>query len=137
MVDKMRETYDQNVIIEADPEIIPQLEMGKQGVIFYIAEEAVNNARKHAQAKHIWVRLKTSGGERVLLEIEDDGVGFNVDILSKDYESRGSLGMVNLQERTEMVNGALQIESAEGQGAKITVIIPISEEAAERLRRGL
>jgi signal transduction histidine kinase len=137
MVDKMRETYDQNVIIEADPEIIPQLEMGKQGVIFYIAEEAVNNARKHAQAKHIWVRLKTSVEERVLLEIEDDGVGFNVDLLSKDYESRGSLGMVNLQERTEMVNGALQIESAEGQGTKITVIIPISEEAAERLRRGL
>ena len=137
MVDKMRETYDQNVTIEADPEIIPQLEMGKQGVIFYIADEAVNNARKHAQAKHIWVRLKTSDEERVLLEIEDDGVGFNVDILSKDYESRGSLGMVNLQERTEMVNGALQIESAEGQGTKITVIIPISEEAAERLRRGL
>jgi signal transduction histidine kinase len=137
MVDKMRETYDQNVIIEADPEIIPQLEMGKQGVIFYIAEEAVNNARKHAKAKHIWVRLKTSHSERVLLEIEDDGVGFNVDVLSKDYESRGSLGMVNLQERTEMVNGALQIESAEGQGTKITVIIPISEEAAERLRRGL
>jgi signal transduction histidine kinase len=137
MVDKMRETYDQNVTIEADPEIIPQLEMGKQGVIFYIAEEAVNNARKHAQAKHIWVRLKTSDEERVLLEIEDDGVGFNVDLLSKDYESRGSLGMVNLQERTEMVNGALQIESAEGQGTKITVIIPISEEAAERLRRGL
>jgi signal transduction histidine kinase len=137
MVDKMRETYDQNVIIEADPEIIPQLEMGKQGVIFYIAEEAVNNARKHAKAKHIWVRLKTSHSERVLLEIEDDGVGFNVDILSKDYESRGSLGMVNLQERTEMVNGALQIESAEGRGTKITVIIPLSEEAAERLRRGL
>lgn len=137
MVDKMRETYDQSVIIEADPGFIPQLEMGKQGVIFYIAEEAVNNARKHAQAKHIWVRLKTSDEERILLEIEDDGVGFNVDILSKDYESRGSLGMVNLQERTEMVNGALQIESAEGQGTKITVIIPISEEAAERLRRGL
>jgi signal transduction histidine kinase len=97
----------------------------------------VNNARKHAQAKHIWVRLKTSAGEMVLLEIEDDGVGFDVNVLSNDYESRGSLGMVNLQERTELVNGALQIESAEGQGTKIAVIIPLTEDAAERIRRGM
>ncbi len=137
MSDKMRDTYDQNVIIEAEPEVISQLEMGKQGVIFYIVEEAVNNARKHAQAKHIWVRLKTSEEEMVLLEIEDDGVGFDLDLLSNDYESRGSLGMVNLQERTELVNGALQIESAEGQGTKIAVIIPLTEDAAEYIRRGM
>ena len=137
MSDKMRDTYDQNVIIEAEPEVISQLEMGKQGVIFYIVEEAVNNARKHAQAKHIWVRLKTTEEEMVLLEIEDDGVGFDLDLLSNDYESRGSLGMVNLQERTELVNGALQIESAEGQGTKIAVIIPLTEDAAEYIRRGM
>ena len=137
MSDKMRDTYDQNVIIEAGPEVISQLEMGKQGVIFYIVEEAVNNARKHAQAKHIWVRLKTAEEEMVLLEIEDDGVGFDLDLLSNDYESRGSLGMVNLQERTELVNGALQIESAEGQGTKIAVIIPLTEDAAEYIRRGM
>ena len=137
MSDKMCDTYDQNVIIEAEPEVISQLEMGKQGVIFYIVEEAVNNARKHAQAKHIWVRLKTTEEEMVLLEIEDDGVGFDLDLLSNDYESRGSLGMVNLQERTELVNGALQIESAEGQGTKIAVIIPLTEDAAEYIRRGM
>lgn len=136
MSDKMHETYDQDMIIEADSEIISQLELGKQGVIFYIAEEAVNNARKHAQAKHIWLRLRAGNDELAILEIEDDGVGFDLNILSQGYESRGSLGMVNLQERTEMVNGALEIESAEGQGTKITIIIPLSEEAAERIRRG-
>ncbi|MCK5315220.1 MAG: hypothetical protein KAJ53_08865 [Anaerolineales bacterium] len=45
--------------------------------------------------------------------------------------------MVNLQERTELVNGALQIESAEGQGTKIAVIIPLTEDAAEYIRRGM
>ena len=39
------------------------MEMGKQGVIFYIIEEAVNNARKHANAANIWVRLKAGGGQ--------------------------------------------------------------------------
>jgi signal transduction histidine kinase len=136
MSDKMLETYDQSVVIEADHEVVPQLDLSKQGVIFYIAEEAVNNARKHAQAKHIWVRLRSSDEELAVLEIEDDGLGFDVGVLSQDYERRGSLGMVNLQERTEMVNGALEIESAEAQGTKITVIIPLTEEASERIWRG-
>ena len=52
----MKETYNQNVIIEADPRVVDSLEQTKQAVAFYIAEEAVNNARKHAQAEHIYVR---------------------------------------------------------------------------------
>ena len=54
----MRETYTQNVVIDVNEKVIENLEMGKQGVIFYIVEEAVNNARKHAAAANIWVRLK-------------------------------------------------------------------------------
>jgi signal transduction histidine kinase len=136
MADKMRETYNQNVIIEADDKVIPDLEMGKQAVIFYIVEEAVNNARKHAQAAHIWVRLKPLEEGVVLLEIEDDGVGFDVGAVDSTYEKRGSLGLVNIRERAELVNGIPRIDSAEGKGTRIRVVIPLNEEAADRLRRG-
>lgn len=137
MADKMHETYSQNVIIDADQNVIPQLEMGKQTVIFYIAEEAVNNARKHAQAAHIWVRLKSVDKDLVLLEIQDDGVGFNVSSVDATYETRGSLGMINMRERAELVNGLLRIESAEGRGTRIRVLTPLTEEGSDRLRRGL
>jgi signal transduction histidine kinase len=137
MAEKMRDTYDQNVVIEVDPKIIPELEAGKQTIIFYIAEEAVNNARKHAQAAHIWVRLKNIGSEIALLEIQDDGVGFNLGAVDATYDHRGSLGMVNMRERTELVNGVLKIESAEGNGTWIRVLIPLSEAAADRIRRGV
>jgi signal transduction histidine kinase len=137
MAEKMHDTYNQNVIVEADPEIISQLEMGRQGVIFYIAEEAVNNARKHAQAAHIWVRLKPAGDELALLEIEDDGVGFDSRMVEANYDNRGSLGMVNMRERTELVNGVMQLESTPGKGTDIRILIPLSEDAAERVRRGL
>jgi signal transduction histidine kinase len=137
MAEKMKDTYEQDVTIAADPKIIDQLEMGKQGVIFYIAEEAVNNARKHARAAHIWVRLKPYAEELALLEIEDNGVGFNVNKLNQGYENRGSLGMVNMQERSELVNGVLEVESAEGKGTRIAVIIPLTDHAVERVRRGL
>lgn len=137
MSEKMRETYSQNVIIQADPAVIQDLEAGKQGVIFYIIEEAANNARKHAQAAHIWVRLKPLQNELVLLEIEDDGVGFDPNAVNASYENRGSLGMVNMRERTELINGMLRIDSAKGKGTRIRVLIPLTEEAADRLRRGL
>lgn len=135
MADKMKETYGQDVIIQVDEKLAEQLEMGKSGVIFYIAEEAVNNARKHAQASHIWVRLNALRRQPdiVQLEIADDGVGFDVNATMKSYDKRGSLGMINLRERTELVNGLLNIESAPGRGTKIQVYIPLTEEAADML----
>ena len=137
MAEKTKETYGQLVIIQAEQRVVDAMEMGKQAVVFYIAEEAVTNARKHAQAPHIWVRLKMLREELSLLEIEDDGVGFNVNQVDASYENRGSLGMVNMRERTELVNGVLRIDSTPGRGTRINVIIPLSEEAADRLRRGM
>jgi signal transduction histidine kinase len=110
--------------------------MGKQTIIFYIAEEAVNNARKYAQAAHIWISLKDIGSQIASLEIQDDGVGFNPGEVDATYDHRGSLGMINMRERTELINGVLKIESSEGQGTCIRVLIPLSEVAAERIRRG-
>ena len=48
---KMDDTHGQQVLVEADPGTMDDLELGKQGVLFYIAEEAVTNARKHAKAR--------------------------------------------------------------------------------------
>jgi signal transduction histidine kinase len=135
MAEKMRETFNQNVIINVDEKVLDTMEMGKQGVIFYIIEEATNNARKHANALHIWVRLRSFEKEMALLEIEDDGLGFDVVAVNKSYDKRGSLGMINLRERTELVNGLLNIDSAPGKGTRIQVYIPLSEEAADQLHR--
>jgi signal transduction histidine kinase len=104
-------------------------------VAFYIAEEAVNNARKHANASTIWVRFRAVEPNLVLLEITDNGIGFDVKAVTESYENRSSssLGMVNLRERTELINGLLHIDSAPGKGTHIMVYIPLTEEAADRL----
>lgn len=135
MADKMLETFSQRVVVEIDERAAQQLEMGKQGVIFYIIEEAVNNARKHAAADTITVRLRQVETGVVLLEIADNGKGFDVKAITKNYEKRSSssLGMVNLRERAELVNGLLNIESEEGIGTNVQVYIPLTEEAADRL----
>ena len=132
--EKMRENHNQNVIIEADESVLDDMEVGKLGVIFFIVEEAVNNARKHARAKHIWVRLNRNV-DLIHLEIEDDGVGFDLSSIQSNYEQRDSLGMVNLHERAEIVNGILKIDSSPGGGTRISVTVPGTIEAAERLHR--
>ncbi len=135
MADKMMETYSQKVTHNIEERVTTQLEMGKQGVIFYIIEEAVNNARKHAAAETIAVRLTQMEAGIALLEIADNGLGFDVKAVTEAYDKRAnsSLGMVNLRERSELVNGLLQIDSAPGKGTKIQVYIPLTEEAADRL----
>jgi len=133
MAEKTSEMFSQNIQVEIDESQLENMEIGKQSVIFYIVEEAINNARKHAKAGHIWVRMKPTAKDIILLEIQDDGVGFDVNAVTRAYDQRGSLGMVNLRERTELVNGVLNLQSAPGKGTRVQVYIPITEEAADRL----
>jgi len=136
MAEKMRENYHQNVLVSADPAIVERLEISKQSVIFYIVEEAVNNARKHARARHIWVRLKSAEKDVVLLEIEDDGIGFDASAVEAQYERRSSLGLVNMRERAELVGGYFQIDTQAGRGTLITLLVPLTEDAAARIQYG-
>jgi signal transduction histidine kinase len=135
MADKMQETYNQKMAVSIEERVTTQLEMGKQGVIFYIIEEAVNNARKHAAAESINVRLRQIEPGIALLEIIDNGVGFDIQAMTQSYDKRAnsSLGMVNLRERAELVNGLLQMDSAMGRGTKVQVYIPLTEDAADRI----
>ncbi len=77
--------------------------------------------------------MRPAAGDIALLEIIDDGVGFDVEAVQSNYETRGSLGLINLRERAELVSGLLEVESVEGRGTRVGVLIPVSEEAAERL----
>jgi signal transduction histidine kinase len=138
MADKMRSTYEQNVLVDVNPDTVQQLDVNKQSVIFSLVDEAVNNARKYAKASQITVNLKCTRDTGItLLEICDNGVGFDVKDINKAYEKRGSLGMVNLRERSQLINGLLNIDSALGKGTRVQIFIPLNEEAADRLQRGI
>jgi signal transduction histidine kinase len=136
MAEKTHETYDQNVIVEGDENLISRLETNKHPILFYIAEEAINNACKYAQASHIWVRLREYDTDLLMLEVQDDGIGFERDGAEIASEKRGSLGMKNMKERAEMVDGIFRLESVVGKGTTVRVFIPLTTDAAERLHRG-
>ena len=131
---KMKEAHDQDVLFEASEDSAKGLSLKKQGLIFSIIEEAVNNARKHAQSKQIKVEMHRQE-DILIVMIEDDGNGFDLEKVVARYEQGESLGLINLQERAELVNGNLQIDTAPGNGTRITLTIPLTEEAVESLHR--
>ncbi len=134
MAEKTKETFGQNVIIECDTQLVEELDMNSQTVIFTIAEEAVNNARKHAQAEKIWVKVQRLQNDLAFLEIEDNGKGFLVENVMDNYDDRGSLGMLNMKERAELVQGVFHIKSRPGEGTQIQVVLPLTPDAADPLR---
>lgn len=87
-----------------------------------IAHEAVANAARHAQAKHITVRLGYEP-QTVTLEVRDDGHGFDPEIASVEA---GHFGLSGMKERAEKIGGSLLIDAAPGRGARISVSAPIT-----------
>jgi len=98
-----------------------------EGVAFSIIEEAVTNAKKYAQAQNIWVRLGFED-DLFVATIEDDGRGFHVAEVLDSYDQRDSMGLINMRERAELVEGTWTIESAIGRGTRVTLIVPLPGE---------
>lgn len=113
---------------------IPRQDGKVETTIFAIVQETVNNAIKHAEADHITVILQEADTALKTI-IRDDGAGFEVEAVMSNYESRGSLGMINLQERAELVGGELSIESTPGEGTQVTISIPKEKEMRMKKRR--
>ncbi|MCI0395170.1 MAG: GAF domain-containing sensor histidine kinase [Chloroflexi bacterium] len=97
-----------------------------QGVVFYIIEEALGNARKYSKASLVEVRLWREG-DLFVVRVQDDGVGFDTQSVNANYSSRGSLGMVNMRERAERIDGSLKVESVPGKGTTITLVVPLDK----------
>jgi two-component system, NarL family, sensor kinase len=99
--------------------LTPHLEAG----LFRIAQEALTNAVRHAEATQVRIRL-TIGGQRVVLSVKDDGRGFEVDRLLT-REGSGGFGLTGMIERTRLLGGRLQVESEPGEGTRIRVTVPL------------
>ena len=100
-----------------------QLDGDAEGVVFAIIEEAVGNAKKHAQASEIRISL-VARANSLFVEIRDNGVGFDVAATQSSYDQRTSMGLINMDERAEIVGGSCVLESAKGAGTAVKVEIP-------------
>ncbi len=137
LADKMYDLYGQAVAVRVERGVEDRLDYQQQGVIFYIVEEAVNNARKHAQAKLISISAMQQN-DMAIVQIADNGVGFDIAKIQAGYELRAnaSLGMVNMRERAELLDGSLSMDSVIGKGTTITLVLPLQASEAVKSANG-
>jgi PAS domain S-box-containing protein len=109
--------------VEADlDEGIDGIPRSLQTTVYRIVQESLSNARKHAAAGSIRVRARRAG-DRVDVEVEDSGCGFDV----RAAGQRG-FGLVGMSERVLLAGGTCRVESEPGAGTRITVRLPLQEE---------
>jgi signal transduction histidine kinase len=88
--------------------------------LYRIAQEALNNALKHAAATSVTVYIRTED-ERVELEVVDDGQGFDPDAVG----DRGGMGLASMRQRAEKLGGSLTVLSAPGEGTRVKVSVGV------------
>jgi signal transduction histidine kinase len=86
-----------------------------------IGQEALSNTLKYAHARNFRTRL-ISNSKELLLEIRDDGKGFQV------KERHDGIGLIGMRERAEEMGGELKIVSSRGKGTTVTAILPLNPE---------
>ncbi|MEM7532667.1 MAG: GAF domain-containing sensor histidine kinase [Chloroflexota bacterium] len=120
-----------DIIIHLEAPPLPfTIDLQGASTIFSIIQEAVNNIRKHACAENIWIRVyidtehvefsshgmderlqKSLQKQYLCFEIEDDGLGFDLSSVYRKYDEQGSFGLLNMNERADMLNGILSLYS--------------------------
>lgn len=100
-----------------------RLEDELETLLFRVAQEALNNAVKHAGARRVDLSLARAGN-RLELRIRDDGRGFDIDQVRNRME-RG-VGLIGMQERVALFGGDMIISSAEGRGTSIAATLDLA-----------
>jgi PAS domain S-box-containing protein len=98
--------------------------------VYRLVQEALTNIMKHAKAQNVGVIVEHRAN-RVLVIVEDDGLGFDVEGLLNTPARKRRLGLLGMQERVELVEGNLNIESTPGVGTTVLARIPVSNDHAD------
>ena len=93
--------------------------------IYRIAQEALTNVAKHADASMVTLVVHRNQNSLRMI-VEDNGCGFDVASVM-DLRPDGSLGVVGMQERVKLLNGSIRIESEQGAGTTVVADIPLTE----------
>ncbi len=97
------------------------------GTIFSVVQEAINNIKRHANARNVWLSLEFKNN-RFAVAIRDDGEGFDVEKIDTGYDRRGSFGLLNMRERAQLIEAELHIQSRlepPNRGTTIQLILPL------------
>jgi signal transduction histidine kinase len=106
--------------VTVEIEDLPALDDDLQTLLFRVAQEALNNAAKHAQARTVLLRLIARGG-LLQLQVADDGRGCDPDVALR----AGGSGLSGMRERLRLYEGSLELHAATGTGTRLRAVVPL------------
>ena len=107
--------------ISVDIGTLPALDPDLQTLLFRVAQEALNNIAKHANAHSVLIRL-VARGALLQLQIADDGQGFEPELAQR----AGGSGLGGMRERLRLYDGQLELHSAPGEGSRLRAVVPLT-----------
>jgi len=107
----------------ADP-LKRRLKLAIETECFRVAQEALTNVARHAQAKTVSVELRKEAGQ-LHLRVRDDGIGFDVGAVREQAVRGASLGLLSMEERAALAGGGLEFKSVPGKGTEVHAWFPL------------
>ena len=108
--------------------------------LFRVGQEAITNIAKHARAQNVQITFLFADSQAkpaITLQIEDDGCGFDwAEVSHRAHDVRPPLGLLGMRERIGLVDGQLEIRSAQGKGTCITVTVPQEPQPGAQQQEG-
>jgi len=107
-------------VVGAEPSLPDEVQL----LLFRIAQEALTNIRRHAEASKAWITMEF-GDDRIVLTVKDNGKGFEVPERIGDLTGAGRLGIMGMFERARLLGGTLDIKSELGKGTQVVTELPV------------
>ena len=125
-VQQLQDSEDFEIHLHADDRL-PHLNNSVAATVFAIVQEAVNNAKKHADPTTVWLRLSQED-DLLQVVVQDNGTGFELETVEREYDRRGSIGLLSMRERADLIDGVVEIESSTqdpNAGTSIILRVPL------------
>lgn len=125
-IERYIQDFQNDTNIHIDFIVLSKIELEdniKNVVLFRIVQEALNNVRKHSKATLVKIKVEMTK-KHIYLLIEDNGIGFNLESNKSHIRHDCGFGLLNMQERVELINGTFEIKSEKNCGTKIIIDIP-------------
>jgi PAS domain S-box-containing protein len=119
-----RTRLEAHLSIDAVPHLPPELETA----CFRVAQEALTNVARHAQARNVWVELRLLA-EELDLRVRDDGIGFDAGAARERAIGGASMGLLGMQERVSLVGGEYTLSTRPGAGTEVRAGFRLAEKA--------
>jgi signal transduction histidine kinase len=127
---QMKELHDLEVSIELfNPCLMAERDM--RVLLYQLVRELLFNVVKHANTNRVYIRCGSQDGQ-IIITVEDQGKGFDLEAATQKYQEEGHFGLFSIRERLMLLGGNLKIETAPGQGTRVTITAPCHSSLSAR-----